>query len=78
MPWFEGLVAFVIIWWLVLFIVLPWGVRIPEEAEKGHATSAPVRPRVWFKMLITTGIAIVLWAFAYWLAASDLISFRNG
>ena len=78
MTWFEGLVAFVIIWWLVLFMVLPWGVRIPEEAEKGHATSAPVRPRVWFKMLITTGIAIVLWAFAYWLAASDLISFRNG
>jgi len=78
MTWFEGLVAFVIIWWLVLFMVLPWGVRIPDAVEKGHATSAPVRPRIWFKMTITTGIAIVLWALAYWLAASDLISFRNG
>jgi predicted secreted protein len=78
MNWFEGLVTFVIIWWLVLFTVLPWGVRIPDEAEPGHATSAPARPRLWVKAAITTGIAILLWSVAYWLASSDLISFRNG
>jgi predicted secreted protein len=78
MTWFEGLVAFVIIWWLVLFMVLPWGVRIPDEVEPGHASSAPARPRILFKMLTTTAIAVFLWGIAYWLAASDLISFRNG
>jgi predicted secreted protein len=78
MTWFEGLVAFIIIWWLVLFMVLPWGVQIPEAAEKGHATSAPVKPRLWLKMTVTTGISIVLWGFAYWLSVSDLVSFRDG
>lgn len=78
MTWFEGLVAFIIIWWLILFMVLPWGVRVPDAVEKGHATSAPVKPRLWLKMAVTTGISIVLWGFAYWLAVSDLISFRDG
>ncbi len=78
MTWFEGLVTFIIIWWMVLFTVLPWGVRIPDNPEKGHATSAPTRPRLWLKLAITSGIALLLWAVAYWLAASDLISFRGG
>ncbi len=78
MTWFEGLVTFVIIWWMVLFTVLPWGVRIPDSPEKGHATSAPMRPRLWLKLGVTSGIALLLWAVAYWLAASDLISFRGG
>lgn len=78
MTWFEGLVTFVIIWWMVLFTVLPWGVRIPDNPEKGHATSAPTRPRLWLKLAITSGIALLLWAVAYWLAVSDLISFRGG
>ena len=78
MTWFEGLVTFIIIWWMVLFTVLPWGVRIPDNPEKGHATSAPTRPRLWLKLAITSGIALLLWAIAFWLAASDLISFRGG
>ena len=78
MTWFEGLVTFVIIWWMVLFTVLPWGVRVPDAPEKGHATSAPVRPRLWLKLSVTTAIAVLLWGIAYWLAASNLISFREG
>jgi len=78
MTWFEGMVTFVIIWWMVLFTVLPWGVRIPETPEKGHATSAPIRPRLWLKLTVTTCIAVLLWGIAFWLAASDLISFRGG
>lgn len=79
MTWFESLVTFVIIWWMVLFMVLPWGVRTPDEGEveRGHATSAPKQPRLWRKVLVTTGIALVLWGLAFGLAASDLISFRG-
>ena len=80
MTWFEGTVAFIIIWWMVLFMVLPWGVRPPEaeEVEKGHATSAPKQPRLWKKVLVTTGIAVVVWGVVFAIAASDLISFRDG
>ena len=70
MAWYTGVVVFVIIWWLVLFMVLPVGVRTAYEAnqsmEPGQATSAPVRPRILQKFLATTVIAGALFS-VYWL-----------
>jgi len=79
MTWYTGLFVFVIIWWLVLFTVLPWGVRQPEadEIEPGQMSGAPHKPRLLRKLLVTTAIATVLWAGAYYLITSDLISFRE-
>ena len=81
MNWFSGVVVFVILWWLVFFMTLPFGVRPPhevgEEAAPGHATSAPVKPRLWLKAGVATLIAAVLWGIAYYLIVSDLISFRD-
>lgn len=57
-----GLVAFVIIWTIVLFTVLPWGVRPPENPEPGHMPGAPDNPRIGLKFVVTTGISAVLWA----------------
>lgn len=77
MTWFTGILVFVMIWWVVIFVVLPWGVKVPEEHEPGHATSAPANPHMLRKALITTAISVVLWAIAFYLIESDLISFRN-
>lgn len=81
MGWFSGIVVYVILWWLVFFMALPFGVRAPHEvggtAEPGHAPSAPVRPRLWLKAGITTVIAAALWGVAWYLIASDLLSFRQ-
>ena len=80
MDLFTGLLAFGLIWWMVLFTVLPWGVRTADEvgqaAEPGHATSAPVRPRMILKFTVTTAIAAVLFAIL-WLAVDlNLLDFR--
>ena len=77
MTWFSGFVVYVIIWWVVLFTVLPWGVRAPEEPEPGHVPSAPARPRLVLKFTLTTAIASVLFAIAYYVIESDLVSFRE-
>jgi predicted secreted protein len=81
MGWFSGLVVYVILWWLVFFMTLPFGVRAPHEvgdvAGPGHVPSAPVKPRLWLKAGITTLIAAVLWAGAYYLITSDMLSFRS-
>jgi predicted secreted protein len=61
---------------VVIFAVLPWGVRVPDEHEPGHATSAPERPMLWRKALITTVIAAVLWVAVFFLIESDLIPLR--
>ncbi len=76
MGWLTGILVYVVIWWLVIFTVLPWGVRPPETVEPGHAESAPERPRMWLKVGVTTVIAAIVWAGIYWAVDSDLFSFR--
>lgn len=65
----TGLVVYVIIWWIVFFTTLPFGVRTAEEAgerqEPGFADSAPTRPRLWLKAGVTTVVAAVLWGLFY-------------
>jgi predicted secreted protein len=59
-----GVVAFLLIWWVVLFTMLPIGVRGQWEeggAKAGTDPGAPVAPRLWRKALWTTLIAAVLW-----------------
>ena len=72
----TGVVVYIMIWWVVFFCVLPWGNHPPEKVVIGHATSAPEKPRLGLKFLVTTGISAVLFAVAYWLAAAGVINLR--
>jgi len=71
---------YVVIWWLVFFMALPIGARsyheAGEEVEAGNVSSAPMRPRLWLKAGVTTGIAAVLTLIAYFLIDSGALSFR--
>ena len=60
----------------MIFAVLPWGVKVPENPDPGHATSAPEKPMLWRKLAITTLISALLWVVAYLIVESDLISVR--
>jgi predicted secreted protein len=60
MDWITLSAVFVVVWWIVLFMVLPWGAQPPEVVEPGFAESAPARPRILLKFLITTVIAAAL------------------
>ncbi|HUT48042.1 MAG TPA: DUF1467 family protein [Alphaproteobacteria bacterium] len=71
----TGLIVFVIVWWLVLFMVLPWGIRREESPEPGHEPGAPANPRLWLKAGITTAIACIVWGAIYWAIDADLIHF---
>ena len=73
MPIATGISMYVVIWWLVLFMVLPWGARPSETPEPGHATSAPAKPRILLKFAITTVVAAVVFVFVQWLIGSGLI-----
>ncbi len=57
-----------IIWWVVLFAVLPWGVHSQEESGEvapGTDPGAPAVHRVWRKLLWTTVIAAVVFGIAH-------------
>jgi predicted secreted protein len=74
--WTSGIVLFVLIWWMVFFAVLPWGIRRAGDETLGHDAGAPLRPRLWLKTGVTTGIALVLFGIAFWLVQSKSISFH--
>jgi predicted secreted protein len=76
MSWFSAAIVFVVVWWLVLFMVLPFGAAPPEQVEPGMADSAPARPRLALKFLITTLIALVVSALILWIIDSGLVSLR--
>ncbi|KAA0678381.1 DUF1467 family protein [Roseomonas genomospecies 6] len=77
MGWVTGISVYVVVWWVVLFAVLPWGVRTPAQPEPGMANSAPERPRILLKFAATTLVAAVVWLIIYAVVQSDLISFRE-
>jgi len=61
----SAIVVFAVLWFLVLFCVLPFGT--PSQSEEGEVAfgtprSAPANPRMKRKFLITTLIAFVIWA----------------
>ena len=71
---FTGFLVFTCIWWMVLFCVLPWGNRASAKPRVGHAPSAPERPRIRGKMLVTTAIAAMLFASSFVILDHGLIS----
>lgn len=75
MNWFTGIAAFVVIWWVVIFAILPWGVR-PAEDDMGQRAGAPANPRLRLKAAITTAVTVVLWGILYLIVSSDIWSFR--
>jgi predicted secreted protein len=79
MGWTTGIAVYVVIWWVVIFMVLPWGVQTIDEKDiaKGHASSAPKRPLLLRKMAVTTVVAAILWTAFYLIAESGVISFRE-
>lgn len=76
---FTAVVLYALIWWTVLFAVLPFGTRPVADADAVTGwRGAPERPHMLRKVIATTLVAAVIWAGCYALITSDLVSFRNG
>ena len=61
----TAIAIYFIIWWVVLFTVLPWGVRSQQEGGdvvSGSDPGAPVIPRLWWKLVWTTVVSGVVFA----------------
>ena len=78
MGWATSLATYAIIWWLVMFMVLPWGVRRiePEDLREGDDPGAPENPRMLMKVAVTTGVSGVVFGLVYLVVISGVISFR--
>ena len=70
-----AIAAYFTLWWVVLFAVLPFGVRSPAEAgderPAGTDAGAPLAPRLAVKALATTIVSGVLFAALYAFVAHE-------
>jgi len=73
----SAVIVFLCAWWTVLFAVLPWGIVRDENTEHFHGGGAPVDPQLKKKLLITTGLALLILLIIYVLIEIDVINFRQ-
>jgi predicted secreted protein len=67
-----------VIWWIVLFAVLPWGVKSQHEGkafERGTDPGAPERPLLLYKAIATTLISGLLFVIVYLLWSYSIVAF---
>jgi predicted secreted protein len=77
MGWVTAAAMYVVIWWLVIFAVLPFGVKPSPEGDPGQRAGAPENPRLVAKIVATTLISLVIWTALIGLVRSGLVSFRG-
>jgi predicted secreted protein len=61
----SAIVLFVIIWFLTLFVVLPLRLQTQGDLgsiEPGTHAGSPVNPQMKKRFMVTTAVALVLWA----------------
>jgi predicted secreted protein len=74
MSLFNGIVLYTMIWWVVIFAVLPCGIKHSPHQDKGHAAGAPTSPNMKRKFLYTSLIALVVWGLVYSIITYDIIT----
>jgi predicted secreted protein len=65
-----GLAVYFVIWWTVLFVTLPFGVRSQAESgsvEMGTDPGAPVMPGLAKKAVATTVIAAIVFGIVWYI-----------
>ena len=77
MGWATGIMVYLVIWWTVLFAVLPLGVKRVANPGRGQDRGAPERPDLKRKVIITSLVSAVLWLAFFMLQYYDVFSFRR-
>ena len=57
---FTHVLIFILIWWILFFIFLPIKLNIPKNVESGHAKSAPSKPYLLIKFILTSLLSTII------------------
>lgn len=63
-------------WWVVIYMILPLGVKVPKKVKKGHATSAPEKPKLKEKFIITSVISFFITSIFFILSYFKIVDFE--
>ena len=71
----TAIAIYFLIWWVVLFAVLPWGVRAQgEEGAPGTDPGAPVVANLKKKLVWTTVVASVIFVACWFVYTRRLVT----
>ena len=65
----TALAIYFVLWWIVLFLTLPFGVRSQHEDGEGAPGTdpgAPIASQMGKKLIWTTAISAVIFGIAHW------------
>ena len=80
MSWTTALAIYFVLWWVVLFAVLPWGVRSQGEAgdvTPGSDPGAPAVPALGAKLVWTTIVSAVVFGLMYAAYVTRLVGLED-
>ena len=73
----TGFAIYFVMWWIVLFLTLPFGIRSQHEDGEGSPGTdpgAPVASQMGRKLIWTTVISAILFALSVWAYNEGLLS----
>ena len=76
----TALAIYFVIWWVTLFLTLPFGVHSQHEdggGAPGTDPGAPILARMGRKLIWTTLISAVIFAVAMWAHQAGLLSIER-
>ena len=79
MHWATGLAIYFVLWWLVLFTVLPFGTKpVADPDSRSGWRGVPAQPRLVRTVVVTSVVTGIVWGLLYLAITSELLSFREG
>jgi predicted secreted protein len=76
----TAIAIYFLIWWVVLFAILPWGIRSQVESGEvveGSDPGAPAIPHLLAKLMWTTFVATIVFGIAAWLYVYRVVTFDD-
>ena len=65
--------VYLMVWMIVFFMSLPFGINVSENLEIGNANSAPSKTHLKVKVLFSTLISIIPTYLIYWLIETEYL-----
>ena len=56
---FLIVLTFAVIWWIIFYMVLPFGIEKPKNIIQGNDTGAPEKSDLLYKVIVTTILAFL-------------------
>lgn len=74
---FTGIILYMMIYWLVIFAVLPFGNKPAHDVVQGNSHSAPDNPHMKRKFIITGIVAAIIWMIVFAAVKLEIINFYD-